>query len=87
MPTRMLQSYVAPEVDVTVILPVYINNRAIEIGEELCSWREAEEIDKKEPKAPEAVDSLRVWDKHLAAESAQKEGRKLFKGPLGLRPH
>ena len=40
----MLESYVAPEVEVTVILPVYVNNRAIEIGEKLCFYKEAEEI-------------------------------------------
>ena len=75
----MLESYVCPEVEVTVILPVYVNNRAIEIGEKLCFYKEAEEIEQKKRKAPEAVDSLRVWNKHLAAESAQKEGRKRFK--------
>ena len=71
----LLQSYVAPNVDVTVILPVYVNNRAIEIGEKLCFYKEAEKVDKKKPEAPEAVDSLRVWKKQLAAESPQKKSQ------------
>ena len=62
-----------------MILPVYVNNRAIEIGEKLCFYKEAEEIEQKKRKAPEAVDSLRVWNNQLAGESAQKEGRKRFK--------
>ena len=46
----MLQSYVAPEVDVTVILPVYVNNRAIEFGETLCLYKEAVEKEEKKGK-------------------------------------
>ena len=59
-----------------MILPVYVNNRAIEIGEKLCFYKEAEEIEKKERKAPEAVDSIRVWNKQLAGAITQKDDKK-----------
>ena len=62
----LIQSYVAPNVDVKVILPVYVNNRDIEIGEKLCFYKDAEEQDKKRPRPPEAIDSLDVWKKQRA---------------------
>ena len=75
----MLESYVAPEVDVTVILPVYVNNRAIEFGEKLCFYKEAVEKEEKKQKAPEKVDSFGLWKKQHAAVSEQENPRKRAK--------
>ena len=55
-----------------MILPVYVNNRDIEICEKLCFYKDAEEQDKKRPRAPEAIDSLDVWEKQRAAIESTK---------------
>ena len=48
----MLEHYICPEVEVKVILPLYVNNRALEIGETLCVYKEAVASEEKQRKAP-----------------------------------
>jgi hypothetical protein len=62
----LLEHYLCPEVEVKVILPLYVNSRTIEKGEKLCFYKKAES-EKKERKAPEEIDTIGTWKKQRTA--------------------
>ena len=73
-----LEHHLCPEVEVKVVLPLYVNFRTIEKGEKLCFYKPAES-DKKERKAPEEINTLAKWKKQRTA--CEEEGTK--KGSRG----
>ena len=54
----MLQSYINPEPTVKVILPLYVNHRTLEFGDQPLYYKPAEAPDEKKRKALEEVDPL-----------------------------
>jgi hypothetical protein len=78
----MLQHYVSPEVEVKVILPLYVNSRTIEKGEKLCFYKKADESEQKERKAPEEIDTISAWKQQRTALSKETGNSKREKLPL-----
>ena len=68
----MLESYICPEVEVKVILPLYVHNRALEVGEKLCFYKAAVERENKR-KDPEEIDTIVAWKKKQAGSSKDKD--------------
>jgi hypothetical protein len=75
-----LEHYVCPEVELKVLLPLYVNSRTIEQGEKLCFYKQAES-EKKERKAPEEIDSLAAWKKQRTAVSKDNDTSKQKRVP------
>ena len=64
---KNLEHYVSPDVEVQVILPLFVNSRTLERGDKLCYYKNKAEKEKEEQKAPEEVDGLRSWKKQRTA--------------------
>ena len=70
---KMLEHYVSPEVEVKVILPLFVNSRDIEKGEKLYFHEIRAENKQEERKAPEEIDAISAWKKQRTA-FAQETG-------------
>ena len=68
----MLDSYINPEATVKVILPVFVNTKRLEFGEQLKYYKPAEPNEEKKRKPVEEVDNLAEWVKQRAHESPKK---------------
>ena len=71
----MLASYINPEVTVKVILPVFVNIKRLEFGEQLKYYKPAEPNEEKKRKPVEEVDNLAEWIKGRAANEGPKRPR------------
>ena len=72
----MLGSYINPESTVKVILPLYVNHRTLEFGDQLLYYKPAEAPDEKKRKALEEVDPLADFVRNRQeARKRRKESR------------
>ena len=74
----MLGSCINPESTVKVTLPLYLNHRRLEFGDQLRYYKPAEEPEEKKRKTLEQVDSLADFVK--ISQEARKR-RKERRGP------
>jgi hypothetical protein len=68
----MLDSYMNPEATVKVILPVFVNTKRLEFGEQLFYYKPAEPTEERKRKPVEEVDNLAEWVKQRANEGPKK---------------
>ena len=69
----MLDSYINPETTVRVVLPVFVNHKRLEFGEQLKYYKPAEPNEEKKRKPVEEVDNLAEWVK--GRDGADKKKR------------
>ena len=90
---EMLRSYITPESTVKVTLPLYVNHRLLEFGDQLRFYKPAEERNEKKRKA-EVTDDLADFVKSCAEarkrpripRSYAKKSQGTRQEAVGLRP-
>ena len=78
----MLQSYINPESTVKVILPLYVNHRTLEFGDQLLFYKKAGKAVEKKGKDLEEIDEVAEFVSALS--DARKRKRQL---PQALNHH
>ena len=79
----MFRSYITPESAVKVTLPLYVNHRLLEFGDQLRFYKPAEERNEKKRKV-EVVDDLADFVK--GCSQARKKSWGTRQEAVGLRP-
>ena len=69
----MLQAHINPEAEAKVILPLWVNSRDLEFGEQLVYYKKAEVADEKKRKALEVVDAIGEWAKQKTELRTKKK--------------
>ena len=71
----MLTSYINPETTVRVVLPVFVNHKRLEFGEQLKYYKPAEPNEEKKRKPVEEVDNLAEWVKGRDGAGQKKKAK------------
>jgi hypothetical protein len=71
----MLDSYINPETTVRVVLPVFVNHKRVEFGEQLKYYKPAEPNEEKKRKAVREPDHLDEWVKGREEAEKKKRGK------------